>query len=100
MNIKALILSSFSLFLSFVTNSPMVEKALSSSSDVGLVVSSAWYNFSRLSGLFFVASKRLISLFTTCDWISYCAGIVMWSSLSKNEANSSERVIFLGSFSI
>ena len=31
------ILSSFSLFLSFVTNSQMAEKALSGSTDVGLI---------------------------------------------------------------
>jgi len=41
-------LSSFSLFLSFVTNSPVAKKALSGSTDLGLVVIKAWNSFSRL----------------------------------------------------
>jgi len=73
-------LSSFSLFLSFATNSPVAEKALSGSIDLGLILIKAWNSFSRLSDLFFVASERLISLFTICDWISSGAGIVLWSS--------------------
>jgi len=78
-------LSSFSLFPSFVTNSPVAEKALSGSIDLGLILIKAWNSFSRLFYffyLFFVASKRLISFFTICDRISSCAGIVLWSSLS------------------
>ena len=39
--------SSFNEFLSFVTNSPVAEGALSGSIDVGLFESKAWYNFSR-----------------------------------------------------
>jgi len=35
----------FSLFLSFVTNSPVAEKALSASTDVGLILIKAWYSF-------------------------------------------------------
>jgi len=38
----------FSLFLSFVTNSPVPEKALSGSTDSGLIVIKAWNSFSRL----------------------------------------------------
>jgi len=70
------ILSSFSLFLSFVTNIPFAEKALSGSTDFGLIVIKAWYSFSRLFDLLFVASKTLISFFTVCGRISFCAGIV------------------------
>jgi len=55
-------LSSFSLFLSFVTNSPVAEKALYCSTDVGLIVIKAWHSFSRLFDLFLIASKRPISL--------------------------------------
>jgi len=40
--------SSFSEFLSFVTNSPVAEEALSSSTDVGLFVRKEMYSFSRL----------------------------------------------------
>jgi len=40
--------SSFSLFQSFVTNSPVAEKALSGSTDLGLIVIKAWNSFSRL----------------------------------------------------
>jgi len=54
------ILTSFSELLSFVTNSPMAEEALSGSTDVALFVSKAWYSFARLFDLFLVASKRLI----------------------------------------
>jgi len=50
-------LSSFSLFLSFVTNSPVAEKALSGPTDVGFIVIKEWYSFSRLFNLLFVASK-------------------------------------------
>jgi len=75
--------SSFSEFLSFVTNSTVAEEALSGSTDVGLFVSKAMHSFSRLFDLFFVASKRLISLITICDRISSCARIVLWSSLSR-----------------
>jgi len=60
-------LSSFSLFLSFMTNNPVAEKALSGSTDLGLIVSKAWNSFSRLFDLFFVASKKLISFITICD---------------------------------
>ena len=77
------ILSSFTELLSFVTNSPVAEEALSGSTDVGLFVSKAWYSYARLFDLFFVASKRLISFITICDRISSCAGIVLWSSLSR-----------------
>jgi len=38
----------FSLFLSFVTNSPVAEKALFGSTDLGLIVIKAWNSFSRL----------------------------------------------------
>jgi len=48
-------LLSFSLFLSFVTNSPVAEKTLSGSTDVGLIVIKAWHRFSTLFHLFFVA---------------------------------------------
>ena len=75
-------LSSFSLFLSFVTNSPVAEKALSGSTDVGLIVIKAQNSCSRLFDLFFVTSKRFISFFTICDRISSCAGIVLWFSPS------------------
>jgi len=34
--------SSFSLFLAFVTNSPVAEKALSGSTDLGSIVLKAW----------------------------------------------------------
>jgi len=47
------------------------------------IVIKACNSFSRLFGLFFVASKRLIFFFTICDRISSCAGIVLWSSLSR-----------------
>jgi len=70
-------LSSFSLFLSYVTNSPVVERALCGSTDLGLLAIKAWKSFSRLFDLFFVASKRLLSFFTICDRISSCAGIVL-----------------------
>jgi len=52
-------LSSFSLFMSFVIKSPVAEKALSASTDVGLIVIKIWYSFSTLFDLFFAASKRL-----------------------------------------
>jgi len=77
------ILSSFSLFLNFVTNSPVAEKALSGSTDLGLIVIKAWNSFFRLFDPFFVAAKRLISFFTICDRISSCSVIVLWSSLSR-----------------
>jgi len=70
-------LSSFSLFLSFVINRPVAEKALSGSIDLGLIVIKAWNSFSRLFDLFFVGSKRLISFCTICDRISSCAAIVV-----------------------
>jgi len=76
-------LSSFSLFLKFVTNGPVAEKALSCSTDLGLLVIKAWNSFFRLFDLFFVVSKRLISFFTISDRISSCSGIVLWSSLSR-----------------
>jgi len=41
-------LSLFSLFLSFVTNSPVSEKALSGSTDLGLIVIKAWNSFTKL----------------------------------------------------
>jgi len=75
-------LSLFGLFLSFATNSPVAEKALSGSTDVGLMVIKALNSFSRLFDHFFVASTRLIYFFTICDRVSSCTGIVLWSSLS------------------
>jgi len=75
-------LSSFSLFLRFVTIIPVAEKGLSGSTDMGLIVIKPWNSFSRLFDLFSVASKRLISFFIICDWISSYAGIVSWPSLS------------------
>ena len=75
--------SSFSEFLSFVTNSPVAEEALSSSTDVGLFVSKEMYSFSRLFDLLFGNSKRLVSFITIYYRISSCAGIVLWSSLSR-----------------
>jgi len=50
-------LSSFSLFLRFVTHSPVAEKALSGSTDLGLTVIKAWNTFSRLFDVVFVASN-------------------------------------------
>jgi len=44
--------SSFSLFLSFVANTPVAEKGLSGSTDLGVIVIKAWYGFSRLFDLF------------------------------------------------
>jgi len=41
-------LSSFSLFLSFVTNSPVAEKALSGASELGLIVIKAWNSFFKV----------------------------------------------------
>jgi len=41
-------LSSFSLFLSFVSNSPVAEKILSGSIDLGLIVSKAWNSFFKV----------------------------------------------------
>jgi len=41
-------LLAFSLFLSFVANSPVAEKALSGAIDLGLIVIKAWNSFSRL----------------------------------------------------
>jgi len=76
--------SSFTEFLSFVTNNTVTEEYLSGSTDVGLFVIKAWCSFSRLFDLFFVASERLISFITICDRISSCAGIMLWSSLSRN----------------
>jgi len=38
-------LSSFSLFLNFVRNSPVAEKALTGSTDLGLIVIKAWNSF-------------------------------------------------------
>ena len=71
-----------SLFLSFVTNSPVAEKALSGSADLVLIVMKAWNSFSRLFDLFFVASKRLVFFFSVCNRISSCAGLVLWYSPS------------------
>ena len=73
---KASMLSSFSLFLSCVAVSPMAEKAL-----FAVTLMEAWLKvrhgtvFPKLSDLFYVASKRLISNCTS-------GGIVSWSSLS------------------
>jgi len=58
--------------MNFVTDSPVAEKILSGSTDVGCVVIKAWYSFSKLFDLF-VASKRLLS-FTICDLISSVPG--------------------------
>ena len=63
MVIKTSNLSSFNLFLSFVTISPTAEKAFFGSTDEDMITSQAWYSFSRLSGIFFVASKNFISFF-------------------------------------
>jgi len=52
-------LSSFSLFLSFVTSRPVTERAFSGSTDLGLIVVKAWNSFSRLFDLFSVALKNL-----------------------------------------
>jgi len=41
-------LSSFSLFLSFVTNSPVAEKAHSGSTELGLTVIKAWNSFFKV----------------------------------------------------
>jgi len=41
-------LSSFNLFLSFVTNSPVAEKAIAGSSDLGLIVIKAWKSFFKV----------------------------------------------------
>jgi len=41
-------LLSFNRFLSFVTNSPVAEKALSGSIDLGLILIKAWNSFSRI----------------------------------------------------
>ena len=60
-------LSLFSLFLSFVTNSPVAEKALSGSTHLGLIAIKAWNSSSRILTFLFVASKRLTSFFTICD---------------------------------
>jgi len=76
MTIKS-ILSSFSLFLCFVRNSPVAEKALTGYTVVGLLVNKAWYSFSRLSSLLYVASKRTHFLFHNLwSGLSSCAGIV------------------------
>jgi len=64
-------LSSFVLFLSFLTNNSVAEKSLFDSTDVGLIVIKAWYGFSID---LFLASKRLI--ITICDRISSCSRIV------------------------
>jgi len=61
---------------------PWLKKP-SGSTDLGLIVIKAWNHFSRLFDIFFVASKKLISFITICDRISSCAGIVLWSSLSR-----------------
>jgi len=45
------VISSFTLFLSFVTNSTMDEKAFSDSTHADLFVSKAWYSVSNLTGL-------------------------------------------------
>jgi len=81
-------LSSVSMFLSFVTNSPVAEKALSGSIDLGLIAIKAWYSFSRLFDLLFLTSKRLISFFTICDWIFSCAGIVFVVFIFKDSMES------------
>ena len=67
--------SSFSLFVSLVTNSPVADKTLSGSTDLGLIEIKTWNRFSGLFH-FFVASKRRISFITICDRFSSCAGIV------------------------
>jgi len=41
-------LSSFRLFLSFVTNSPVAEKGLSGSTDLDVIVIKAWCSFFKL----------------------------------------------------
>jgi len=64
---------SFSLYLSFVTNSTVAEKALSGSIDGGLLVCKTLYSF------FKVIRHLLI-----CDRISSCPGIILWSSLMDN----------------
>jgi len=74
-------LLSFSLFQSFVTNSTVAEEALSAFTDVSLILITAWYSFSSISDVF-EASNGLISFFTIYDWVSFCVGIVLSSSLS------------------
>jgi len=60
MKMKASILSSSSLFLSFVTNNPMAENALSGSTDVSLIVSKVRYSFSGLLGLFILKKSNFL----------------------------------------
>jgi len=64
-------LLSFSLFLSFVTNSCVAENMLSGSTDVGFLVSKAW-----------CSSSQLYSLFHNFDQNSSYAITVLWSLLS------------------
>jgi len=53
-------LSSFSLFLSFVTNSPVGIKAFSGSTDLCFIAIKAYNIFQGYLDLFFVTSKRLL----------------------------------------
>jgi len=76
-------LSSFSLFLSFVTNSPVAEKKLSGSIDLGLIVVKALNSFFKVIWPVLCSRKKHISFFKICDRISSCAGIALWSSLLR-----------------
>ena len=50
-------LSSFILFLSFATNSPVAEKALSGSTELGLIVIKAWNSFFKVIWPFLCSLK-------------------------------------------
>jgi len=54
-----------------------LRPCLPGSTDVGLIVSKALYSYSKLASLYFVDSKTLISVFTVCDRMSFCARIVL-----------------------
>jgi len=56
-------LFSFSLLLSFVTNSPVAEKSLSGSTDLGLIVIKAWNSFSGLFDFLLCNLKKIHFLF-------------------------------------
>jgi len=51
-------LSWFSLFLSFVTNTLVAEKALSGSTDLGLIVIKAWNSFFKVIGPLLCSLKK------------------------------------------
>jgi len=60
----------------------VAEKALSDSTDLGLIVIKAWNSFSSLFDLFFVASRKIISFSQFVIGSLPVSGIVFWSSLS------------------